>query len=76
MKVLEVIDLSVSVSGRIILEDISFSLDKGEVSVLMGPNASGKTSLAMALLGHPDYKVTKGRIILDGEDITNMPLHE
>ncbi|OYT30976.1 MAG: Fe-S cluster assembly ATPase SufC [Thermofilum sp. ex4484_79] len=76
LKVLEVIDLSVSVSGRIILEDISFSLDKGEVSVLMGPNASGKTSLAMALLGHPDYKVTKGRIILDGEDITNMPLHE
>ena len=45
----------------------------GKVHVLMGPNGSGKSSLLNALMGHPKYEITEGRITLDGEDITKLP---
>ncbi len=70
MKKLEIIDLHVEVEGTKIIKGVSFTFYSGKVHALMGPNGSGKSSLAHAIMGHPKYKVTHGKIILDGKDIT------
>jgi Fe-S cluster assembly ATP-binding protein len=69
---LEIIDLHVEVEGKEIIKGVSLQFEKGKVHALMGPNGSGKSTLANALMGHPKYKITKGQVILDGEDITNI----
>jgi Fe-S cluster assembly ATP-binding protein len=71
-KILELEDLAIAVEGRQILHDINLEIRHGETHVLFGPNGSGKTSLLMALMGFPHYRVTKGRMVLDGEDITGL----
>jgi len=53
-----------------ILKGVDLVVDRGEIHALMGPNGSGKSTLANVLSGHPGYEVTEGRILLDGEDIT------
>jgi Fe-S cluster assembly ATP-binding protein len=53
-----------------ILKGVDLTVDRGEIHALMGPNGSGKSTLASVLMGHPDYEVTKGEILFDGEDIT------
>ena len=73
---LEIKDLSVEVDGKKILNKINLELDKGKVYALMGPNGSGKTSLANVLMANPKYKVISGKIFLDNEDITNLPVNE
>jgi Fe-S cluster assembly ATP-binding protein len=65
-------DLHVSVEGKEILKGVNLTVNAGEVHALMGPNGSGKSTLANALMGHPRYVVTKGRILLNGEDM--LPL--
>ena len=67
---LEIKDLHVAVEGKEILKGITLALDEGKVQALMGPNGSGKSTLAQALMGHPKYEVTQGKILLNGEDIT------
>jgi len=69
-------DLKVSVGTKIVVKDATFYVNENELVLLYGPNASGKTSLAMAILGHPKYKIVNGRIIFDGRDITNMSMEE
>ncbi len=69
---LEVKDLRVSIEGNEILKGISFTVENGKVTALMGPNGSGKTTLSYALMGHPGYKIEGGSIILNGEDITEL----
>ncbi len=76
MSELRIEDLHVEVEGREVLKGVNLTVKSGEVHVLMGPNGSGKTTLSLAIMGHPRYKVTKGRIILDGEDITGLEPHE
>ncbi|MDO8521305.1 MAG: ABC transporter ATP-binding protein [bacterium] len=66
-------NLSVATDSKTVVEGASLALRDGEVHVLMGPNGSGKSSLLNALMGHPKYTVTKGAIVLDGEDITALP---
>ena len=73
---LEVQNLGVKVGDKQIIEDISFTIDIGETLVLFGPNGGGKTTLLMALMGFPRYRITGGRIIFKGEDITRMPVDE
>ncbi len=53
-----------------ILKGVDLTVDRGEIHALMGPNGSGKSTLASVLMGHPDYEVTEGEILFDGEDIT------
>ncbi len=69
---LEIHDLHASVEGREILRGVTLSVPNGEVHALMGPNGSGKSTLANVLLGNPVYEVTAGRILLLGEDITDL----
>jgi Fe-S cluster assembly ATP-binding protein len=69
-------DLHVAVAGKDIVRGVSLEVHPGEKHAMMGPNGSGKSSLANALMGHPDYKITKGRVLLRGEDITNLPADE
>lgn len=71
MKRLEIIDLHVEIDGKEIIKGVSLTFYPGKVHALMGPNGSGKSTLAHAIMGHPKYKITKGKILLDEEDITN-----
>ena len=73
---LEIQDLRVEVDGKPILRGVNLKVEKGQIAALMGPNGSGKSTLANALMGNPKYKITKGKIIYDGEDITNIPADE
>lgn len=76
MAVLEIRDLHVQREGKPILKGVNLKTGPGEVHAIMGPNGSGKSTLAYTLLGHPKYEVTKGQIILDGEDITDASTDE
>ena len=67
----EVEDLHVSIEGTEILRGVDLVVGKGEIHALMGPNGSGKSTLANALLGNPEYEVTKGRVLFQGEDVTD-----
>jgi Fe-S cluster assembly ATP-binding protein len=68
----EIEDLHVSVEGREILRGVNLSVGPGEVHALMGRNGSGKSTLANALMGHPKYAVTRGRVRLEGEDVLGL----
>ena len=68
--VLVVEDLHVEIEGKEILHGVNLAVPKGQVHAIMGPNGSGKSTLANTLMGHPRYKVTQGRILFNGEDIT------
>jgi Fe-S cluster assembly ATP-binding protein len=69
-------DLHVAIETKEIVHGISLTLDQGEMVALMGPNGSGKSSLANAIMGHPSYRITQGKIYLQGEDITDLPADE
>jgi len=71
MTFLEVKDLHVKIEDKEILKGVNLKVDRGQVVALMGPNGSGKSTLAYALMGHPKYEITSGKILLNGEDITN-----
>ena len=63
-------DLHVTVDDQPILRGVNLTTYSGEIHALMGPNGSGKSTLAKALMGHPAYRITSGRVLLKGEDIT------
>ncbi len=65
-------DLHVSISGTEIIRGLDLEFRKGEVHAIMGPNGSGKSTLAKVMAGHPDYEVTGGDILLDGESILGL----
>jgi len=69
-------DLQVELGGKIILDHIDLEIEPGETHVLFGPNGSGKTTLLMTIMGYPQYKVLKGRIVFKGADITHWPIDE
>ena len=72
MTILEIKDLHVSVEDKEILKGINLKIDLGKITALMGPNGSGKSTLVNTLMGHPKYKITKGKIIFNNEDITEL----
>ena len=70
---LEIENLHASAGDIQILKGVSLKVNKGEIHALMGPNGSGKSTLASVLMGSPEYKVTEGRVLYQGEDITTAP---
>ncbi|MFH1736945.1 MAG: ABC transporter ATP-binding protein [Actinomycetota bacterium] len=73
---LKVENLSTMVGGKPILKDVNLTIKDGQVHALLGPNGSGKTTLLMAIMGMPRYKVTAGRILFKGKDITSATIDE
>lgn len=73
---LEIKDLHVEVEGNEILKGIDLTINGGEFHAVMGPNGTGKSTLAQVIMGHPAYDVTKGSILLDGEDVLEMEVDE
>ena len=69
-------NLHASVNGQEIVRGLNLEFSKGEVHAVMGPNGSGKSTLAKVMAGHPDYEVTEGDILLDGESILEMEADE
>lgn len=68
---LEIKNLHASVEDREILKGINLKINKGEIHVIMGPNGSGKSTLTKVIMDHPDYEVTEGEIIFEGQDISD-----
>ena len=75
-ELLEIKDLYVNAEEKEILKGINLKINKGEIHVIMGPNGSGKTTTANAILNNPAYKKEKGSIFFEGEDITNLKTDE
>jgi len=74
--ILEITGLCVEVEGQEILHDLDLVIPDGEVHALLGPNGSGKTTLMMAIIGYPEYEITQGQILFDGDDITALDITE
>ncbi|MFC4023738.1 Fe-S cluster assembly ATPase SufC [Oceanobacillus longus] len=74
--VLEVKNLHVSIEEKEILKGANLTIKGGEFHAIMGPNGTGKSTLASAIMGHPKYEVTEGSILLDGEDVLEMEVDE
>ncbi len=70
--VLEIKDLHVNIDDKPILKGVNLTVKGGEIHAVMGPNGTGKTSLAQTLLGHPRYQVTGGEVLLDGQNVLEM----
>jgi Fe-S cluster assembly ATP-binding protein len=77
MALLELENLHVALEdGTEIVKGVDLAVDLNQVHAIMGPNGSGKSTLAYALMGHPAYRITEGRILFDGEDVTEMGADE
>ena len=76
MSVLEIKDLHVSIEDKEILKGVNLTLKTGEIAAIMGPNGTGKSTLSAAIMGNPNYEVTQGEILLDGENILDLEVDE
>lgn len=72
MSVLSIRNLNVSIEGKQILKGFSLDLPQGEVHAIMGPNGTGKSTLAYTLMGHPSYEVTGGEAYFQGQNILEL----
>ena len=74
--ILKIERLSVKVGGKDILKDINLEIKKAEIHALLGPNASGKSTLVYTMMGFPDYQITGGRINFKGKNIESLSIEE
>jgi Fe-S cluster assembly ATP-binding protein len=76
MSTLVIKDLHVAIDGKEILKGVNLTINTNEIHAVMGPNGTGKSTLASAIMGHPKYEVTSGSIELDGENVLEMAVDE
>jgi Fe-S cluster assembly ATP-binding protein len=76
MSELIVRNLHVSIEDKPILKGLNLIVNQGEVHAIMGPNGTGKSTLAYTLMGHPSYQVTEGEVIFKGQDILALKADE
>jgi len=76
MSILEIKDLHVSIEDKEILKGVNLKMQTGEIHAIMGPNGTGKSTLSAAIMGNPNYTVTQGEILLDGENILELEVDE
>ncbi|MFF2795443.1 MULTISPECIES: Fe-S cluster assembly ATPase SufC [Lysinibacillus] len=76
MSTLVIKDLHVEIDGKEILKGVNLTINTNEIHAIMGPNGTGKSTLASAIMGHPKYEVTSGTVELDGENVLEMEVDE
>ncbi len=69
MSVIEIKDLHVAIGDKPIVKGLSLTIKQGEVHAIMGPNGTGKSTFSKAIAGHPDYTITQGDVLIDGQSI-------
>lgn len=74
--ILSIKNLTASVDGNQILKGVNLEIKAGEVHAIMGRNGSGKSTLSKVITGHPDYEITGGEIIYQGQDLSALEPHE
>ena len=72
MSQLVINDLHISIGDKTIVKGFTLTIKQGEVHAIMGPNGTGKSTLAKAIAGHPDYTITSGDVLLDGASVLAM----
>jgi len=72
MSQLEIKNLHVSIEGKEILKGLDLTIEQGKVHAIMGPNGTGKSTLAYTLMGHPSYEVTEGEVFFKGRNILEL----
>ena len=78
MTSLEIKDLHVNIKNENIeiLKGVNLTINTNEVHAIMGPNGTGKSTLSATIMGHPDYEITQGDILLDGKSILSLATDE
>lgn len=76
MSELTISDLHVEIAGKEILKGVNLTLKTGEIHAIMGPNGTGKSTLSESIMGNPAYKVTRGSVKLDGQELLGLPVDE
>jgi Fe-S cluster assembly ATP-binding protein len=72
MSQLEIRNLHVNIEGKEILKGVDLTVEQGKVHAIMGPNGTGKSTLAYTLMGHPSYTVTQGEVIFKGINVLEL----
>ncbi len=76
MSQLEIQDLHIAIGDKPVVKGVTLTIKPGEVHAIMGPNGTGKSTLAKAVAGHPDYTITCGDVRLDGKSVLEMEVDE
>ena len=72
MSALEIRNLHVSIEGREILTGVDLVVEQGKIHAIMGPNGTGKSTLAYTLMGHPSYEITEGEVWYKGQNLVEL----
>ena len=75
-ELLKITNLHANAGEKEILKGLDLTINKGKIHVIMGPNGSGKSTTANVILNNPEYKITEGRIIFEGEKINDLKTDE
>ena len=76
MHSLKIINLTVRVENKVILNKFNLTINSGEIHVILGPNGTGKSTLSKVIMGDPDYEIVSGTIKFDDKDITELETDE
>lgn len=73
---LQISNLGVAIDNKQIISGLNLTVNPGEIHAIMGPNGSGKSTLCYALMGHPDYTVTGGEVLMNGKNVLEMEVDQ